>query len=121
MRCYNYSVSIYNFDTQFLLMDSPLILIYYDMSVILTMAHIFFKNYSLILKFLKMFFLEKKSVSIIVRSSLNEGFEQVNKKNISNYLLKLSSLRTFHQITSFKQKFLYVIFIFSNSEIMANK
>ena len=68
-----------------------------------------------------MFFLEKKSVSIIVRSSLNEGFEQVNKKNISNYLLKLSSLRTFHQITSFKQKFLYVIFIFSNSEIMANK
>ena len=48
------------------------------------------------------FFLEKKSVSIIVRSSLNEGFEQINKKNISNYLLKLSSLRTFHQITSFK-------------------
>ena len=102
-------------------MDSPLILIYYDMSVILNNGAYLFQKLFVDFKVSKNVFLEKKSVSTIVRFSFNEGFEQINKKNISNYLLKLSSLRTFHQITSFKQKFLYVIFIFSNSEIMANK
>ena len=40
---------------------------------------------------------------------------------LSNDLLKLTFLRTFHQITGFKRKLLYVIFIFSNSETMAKQ
>ena len=40
MRCCNYSV-IYKFDTQFVIMNSALIIIYDDVSVILTMAYYF--------------------------------------------------------------------------------
>ena len=83
-------------------MDSPLIVTYYDMSVILNNGAYLFQKLFVDFKVSKNVFLEKKSVSTIVRSSLNEGFEQINKKNISNYLLKLSSLRTFEGLRTYQ-------------------
>ena len=93
------------------------------MSVILTIAYLFQKLFVTSKVSENVAFLENKSVSIILRSILNEGFEQINKKNVvlSNDLLKLTSLRTFHQIAGFKRKLLYVIFTFSNSENMTKQ
>ena len=62
-----------------MIMDSPLILIYYDMSVILTMAYLFQKLLVTSKVSKNVAFLGKKCVSIILRSILNEGFEEINK------------------------------------------
>ena len=80
------------------------------MSVILIMGYLFQKLFVTSKVSKNVTFLEKKIVNIILRSILNEGSEQINKKNmvLSNNLLKLTSLGTFHQITKTSECHIYL-------------